>query len=57
MGIQQSKSLDGYTPHCESCGVALCWDISLYDYLEAKVFWDNWECKDCNPTYKERERV
>lgn len=57
MGIQMSSMPGGMTPHCDRCGVALCWDISFYDYLQAKRFWDNWECKTCNPAYKERERV
>lgn len=47
------STLDGgFTPICNSCGVALCWDLSDFDYQENKSFWDNWVCKDCNPNYK-----
>lgn len=38
----------GYTPICNSCGVALCWDISSEEYDEARGFWDAWICEDCN---------
>lgn len=37
------------TPHCNNCGIALCWDIAEEEYAEEKEFWDAWECKDCNP--------
>jgi hypothetical protein len=43
---------DGYTPVCDSCGIALCYDISEEEYQENKSFWDNWQCKECNPNYK-----
>lgn len=39
----------GVTPMCNSCGVSLCWDISRTEYLEARVFWDEWCCRDCAP--------
>lgn len=38
----------GLTPICNSCGVALCWDISAVDYLRDGRFWDAWRCEDCN---------
>lgn len=38
----------GVTPICNECGVSLCWDISDSEYEAAKVFWDDWICKDCN---------
>ena len=43
----------GYTPMCNDCGIALCWDISDYEYEEKKEFWDEWRCKECYPHYKE----
>ena len=42
----------GLTPICSSCGILLCWDISDDEYEDAKEFWDNWECSDCNPNYE-----
>ncbi len=43
------KSITGeYTPTCNDCGIALCWDITSDDYEKDKVFWDNWKCKECN---------
>jgi hypothetical protein len=50
--VLKSTIIGGYTPHCNKCGIALCWDISEIDYQESKIFWDNWLCKDCNPDYK-----
>jgi hypothetical protein len=54
MGVTITNSTipGGVTPICNSCGVALCWDLSEDDYYEARDFWDDWECKDCNPNYK-----
>lgn len=54
MGAHIIKSTidGGLTPICNNCGVSLCWDISQLEYEEEKEFWDNWECKDCNPDYK-----
>jgi hypothetical protein len=51
MGVFVGPStLDGgVTPICNSCGIALCWDISDGEYEEAKAFWDKWKCKECNP--------
>lgn len=43
---------EGYTPICSDCGIALCWDIGPDEYDEAKPFWDNWKCKECNPDYR-----
>jgi hypothetical protein len=37
---------------CSECGVALCYDVPNEEYQEAKEFWDNWTCKECNPSYK-----
>lgn len=36
------------TPICDDCGVSLCWDLSDEEYSEAKGFWDEWTCRDCN---------
>jgi len=53
MGISPSHQFeDGMTPICSSCGVALCWDISKFEYEQDKEFWNNWRCEDCNPNYK-----
>lgn len=50
MGVINSNSFsDGYTPICNSCGVCLCWDIGPTEYAERREFWDDWECRDCNP--------
>ncbi len=50
MGVERSKSgMGGYTPRCNSCGIALCWDISDLEYAELTDFWDAWKCKACNP--------
>jgi hypothetical protein len=38
----------GVTPMCNCCGVALCWDIADDEYADAKPFWDEWICQDCN---------
>lgn len=36
------------TPICESCGVALCWDIEESEALKDEDFWNQWKCQDCN---------
>lgn len=48
MGVVILRStLDGgFTPLCELCGSQPSHDISEQEYLENKVFWDNWVC--CN---------
>lgn len=53
MGVINSLSFpdDALTPVCEKCGVHLCWDISQKEYEDDKLFWENWQCKDCNPNY------
>lgn len=38
----------GWTPRCNECGVALCWDISAEEYDDARAFWDDWICQTCN---------
>lgn len=48
MAVIFEPNLGGFTPHCNDCGVALCWDISPQDYAEAKAFWDAWTCQTCN---------
>lgn len=57
MGVAKIKStMEGaWTPHCNTCGIALCWDISQLEYEEEKEFWDRRECKECNP-YAEGSR-
>jgi hypothetical protein len=53
MGVIPDKFDPGcLKPICNDCGVALCWDVSIYEYEEAEKFWDNWRCKDCNPNYR-----
>jgi hypothetical protein len=52
MGVEVSHSFeDAFTPRCNDCGVALCWDISILEYIEDKGFWDSWRCDICNPDY------
>lgn len=36
------------TPICNTCGIALCWDIAEEEYEESRPFWDGWICRDCN---------
>ncbi len=36
------------TPICNQCGISLCFDIGQHEYEEAKPFWDEWICQDCN---------
>ena len=52
MGVKGDGFTDGITPICDDCGVALCWDISVYEYMEDPDFWDDWCCKDCKPEYR-----
>lgn len=54
MGVTKLNSTmpDAWTPICEECGVALCYDITEIEYQQNKEFWDNWTCKECNPNYK-----
>jgi len=52
VGILPSTMSGAVTPMCSGCGVALCYDIPDEEYQEAKEFWDNWQCKECNPNYK-----
>ena len=50
MGVQVTASTmpGALTPTCNDCGIALCWDISEEEYLEAIRFWESWICKVCN---------
>ena len=50
MGVHTCHSTmpGGVTPICNDCGVSLCWDISNEQYAEAKGFWEDWICRDCN---------
>lgn len=52
MGVKYESFLGGYTPICNSCGVAMCADISEVEYMEAREFWDGWRCEMCNPHAK-----
>lgn len=53
MGVNlKNIELGEVIPQCESCGVMLCWSIDKFEYWEWKGFWDEWECRDCNPNYK-----
>ena len=47
------KDFGEVQPICNDCGVALCWSVDEFEYLQWKDFWDNWTCKDCNINYKE----
>ena len=51
MGVTYNTFLGGYTPMCDDCGVALCWDIGPDEYEAERGFWDTWRCRDCNPDY------
>jgi hypothetical protein len=53
MGVTHLNSTleGGVTPICNECGIALCWDLAIEEYLEAKSFWDTWRCEGCNPDY------
>lgn len=57
MSVSEMTALGGYTPICDDCGVHLCWEIGLYEYLEDKEFWDNWCCKTCKPEYKKLKKI
>lgn len=50
MGVQVGPQTlsGGKTLICNCCGSTVCWNISQQEYLEAKAFWDNWVCEDCN---------
>jgi hypothetical protein len=50
MGIIEGIStlVGALTPICDECGITLCWDISLDEYLEKQEFWDNWCCDECS---------
>jgi len=48
MGVSYSPFMGSYTPICNECGAALCWDIAPHEYFEAEEFWNEWICRDCN---------
>lgn len=50
MGVQETVS--GYQPICSDCGIALCWELSLEEYIRCQEFWDKWTCSECNPNYQ-----
>lgn len=54
MGVTVTASTmpGGVTPICDNCGIALCWDLAESEYRMDKEFWDNWQCRDCNPDYR-----
>lgn len=54
VAVLNSTMKGGYTPICEKCGVALCWDISEEEYKERLKFWDNWICKECKEYYEKK---
>lgn len=45
------EEYDDYRPICDECGIALCYTLTLFEYIEHKDYWDNWCCKDCDPDY------
>lgn len=48
MGVTNSRTIPGdYTPICNQCGIALCYDISQEDYDKYQAFWDQWCCPEC----------
>lgn len=50
MGVVPSNdNTGGYTPTCNNCGGALCWDIGPEEYSARKAFWENWKCEECDP--------
>jgi len=50
--ILPSTLCGGISPICNSCGGVLGWDISNDEYLADKEFWDEWCCKECDPSGK-----
>ncbi len=50
MGVYVTAStLPGaVTPICNECGISLCWDVSVEEYVSARAFWDVWICERCN---------
>lgn len=56
MGVTASTfDYEALTPICNLCGVALCWDISVYGYEDEQEFWDGWCCKFCDPEYRKKK--
>lgn len=55
--VTNSTMAGGFTPICNSCGVTLCWDISLEEYNERPDFWEAWLCKECIEYYKNQQDV
>lgn len=51
MSVIYERSMGGYTPTCDACGIRLCWDLSPEEYHEERRFWDSWKCCQCNPDY------
>lgn len=47
--------LGGWSPICSSCMISLCWEIDPIEYMENRQFWDDWECRECNPEYHKRK--
>lgn len=48
VGIHGGTMQGAVTPMRNNCGTALCWDLAEEEYEQAKVFWDEWICQDCN---------
>ena len=54
--ITPSTMPNSWTPICNDCGIALCYDISDDEYQRMKNFWENWRCKECNEDWKGARR-
>jgi hypothetical protein len=60
MGVIKNKFLDCYTPICDDCGIALCWDIDETIYKQNIKYWDNWKCDACKklePRYQTQVKI
>jgi hypothetical protein len=40
-----------FMPICK-CGQVMCYSISDAQYQREKEFWNNWECRFCNPNWE-----
>ena len=49
VALMPHRISDSLTPVCNDCGVALCYDIGMDEYISNQEFWDNWRCDACDP--------
>ena len=57
MGVIFDLNFNEYQPICDDCGIALCYGINEFEYLDHKEFWDNWVCDKCKPNYLREYRT